>query len=63
MKVFRTHVLPTVGAVLVLFAAIALFPRRWLDVFGASDTVKGLVVVGVALGCAWFAHEGLKPKR
>ncbi|WP_019953984.1 hypothetical protein [Yoonia vestfoldensis] len=59
---FRAKILPTLGALIALFVVIGIFPRQVLDSLGASDAVKGIVVIVVAIGVAWVVERLLKPK-
>ncbi len=59
---FRAKILPTLGALIALVVVIGIFPRQLLDPLGASDAVKGIVVIVVAIGVAWVVERLLKPK-
>ena len=59
---FRKHILPTAGGIIAMVLVLGAFPRHWLDQLGASDLVKGIVVVAVAIGVAGIVSKFLKPK-
>lgn len=59
---FRQKILPAIGAIIAMFLVIGIFPRTWLDVFGASDSVKGIIVIAVAIGIAWLVDKFLRKK-
>jgi uncharacterized membrane protein len=60
---FRTKILPVVTALFVCALVIGFFPRRLLDQLGASDTVKGIIIIVLAVVAAALVERLLRPKQ